>query len=96
MKPIIFSSILLSVVILTSCNPTGWDQETKDNFIQGCTTTLQEKGIYTAQQMQSYCECALKAVIEKYPNQQDAVANGPTLHEDNGPQICREQYLEKK
>lgn len=80
-------------VFATACTPSGWDQETKALFIDACKTTLPNQSDYTSEQISTYCDCALEAVIKVYPNQQDAIENGALLHDIEGAKACKESIL---
>lgn len=88
MKKISLGILLLTA--LSSCQE-GWDEETKGLFIQSCTSTLSKQ--FTPAQIEGYCNCALIEVIKAYPNQEDAVASGPALHQSKEVNKCKQDFL---
>lgn len=80
--------IILSVFLLGSCANSGWDQETKDLFRQGCMEDAKERGWDDAK-AKSVCDCRLEKTMEKYPNMADALEHVDSLANDPDIKACK-------
>ncbi len=88
-----FALVLLVSVGSVSCKNT-WSQEDKDAFYQACT---EEAKTWAGSDSvaKSYCDCVLGKMVQKYPNEQDALEHLDVLAKDTGLIGCKLQIQGK-
>ncbi len=77
----------LLLLMLASCKNT-WNEDDKDAWRQACT----ENAMHWAgneQQAKTYCDCVLEKIMQKYPNENDALEHVGDLATDSSVQSCR-------
>lgn len=80
--------VLLLMGLLGSCTD-FWSGSTKRRFHEACTEEA-IKWAGSTQRADSYCECVLQKMMQKYPNEEDAFAHMGELAQDTDLISCRE------
>jgi hypothetical protein len=82
-------SVLLLLIVLTSCKD-FWSGSTQRQFKEACTEQEIKSG-NTKEKADAYCDCVLKKMMKKYPNEEDAFGHLGDLAKDSDLINCRNE-----
>lgn len=73
---------------LLSCKNT-WDDDDKNMFYQSCIDAAKGDGNSEAK-AKPYCDCLMEKMMEKYPNESDALDHMDSVITDPAMQQCKD------
>lgn len=84
---------LLLLSTLSACKD-KWPQEDKDMFLQSC---MEDANTWagSAENAKSVCNCRLEKMIQKFPDEGDALEHMDSLMKDPDIANCKDQILKK-
>ena len=84
-------ALLLLIVMTTACKNT-WDQEDKDLFYQAC---MEDANTWAGSQekAKTYCNCVLDKVMQKFPNEGDALDHMDSVINDPDIRSCKKEIM---
>ncbi len=84
---------VLFSILLSSCTNV-WNESNDKTFHKAC---LDEAKTWTGTQAkgETYCDCVIAKVKEKYPNEDDALKNIGSLSTDKELQACKDLVMKK-
>ncbi|MCF8451144.1 MAG: hypothetical protein K9G49_14820 [Taibaiella sp.] len=80
------------VVLCTSSCTDFWSGSTKRVFYESCTDVSKE-WTKNEKQAKNYCDCVLRKMMERYPNEEDAMLHLGELATDTGLINCKEEVI---
>ena len=78
--------ILIVLVIFSSCKT--WNEDDKNVYITACMNNARHWA-GTEEKARTYCNCVLDKMIEKYPDENDALDHIDDLTRDTALTNCR-------
>ena len=79
--------LLLLAVITASCKNT-WNDNDKKALYQACSEEAANAGT-PPEQVKPYCDCVIKKILAKYPDENDAMAHKDSVAKDPDLISCR-------
>jgi len=86
-------SILLLIGSLASCTD-FWSGSTQRKFHEACADEA-IKWAGTPEKADVYCNCVLKKMMKKYPNEEDAFTHMDKLAQDTDLMNCKQEIINK-
>jgi hypothetical protein len=86
MKKYLLIAVCLCCFI--SCKNT-WDDDDKHTFYQSCMDAAKGDG-HPENKAKPYCDCLMNKMMEKYPNESDALDHIDSVITDTSMQQCKE------
>ena len=85
--------LFLLVITMASCRH-AWNESNDKTFHNAC---LDEAKSWTGTQVkaETYCNCVIVKVKEKYPDEDEAMKNIGTLYADKDLQACKDSVMKK-
>ena len=80
--------LFLLIIVLSSCR-NAWNEDGDKTFHKAC---LDEAKVWSNSpaNAETYCNCVIVKVKEKYPDEDEAMKNIGTLYADKDLQACKE------
>lgn len=88
---------LFALIVVSSCISSCtdfWSGSTKREFHEACSTEA-IKWAGTQERADSYCDCVLKKMMQRYPNENDAFAHLGDLAQDTALINCKTEMMPK-
>ena len=83
---------LFLVVLFTSSCTDFWSGSTKRAFYESCMDVSKE-WTKNEKQTKDYCDCVLRKMMKRYPNEEDAMLHLGELATDTGLINCKEEVI---
>ena len=86
-------SIVLLIALCASCTD-FWSGANQRRFLEVCNESAMKSASSQAQ-ADAYCNCVLKKMMKKYPNEEDAFSHMGELSQDTDLINCKTEVLGK-